>query len=297
MSHRRSIIAATATLITGAVASLAGNLQAINLDNANPGLGEHASAILWPALLLLTVETLIHTPWLATWRDNLTKLAITALVFAVAAWVSYWHLANVLSHYGYDVASRYAGPLSIDAAMVLATIALNRVGQARRDEMSKNVVTAEGVDKWHAEELAKGDVLAEPAQPVEMLDNVMQGVMSRIDESIAERNEEADMWARLEQEFAGSDAPVSPAPIVRPEVPAMRTMQEALGGPRGGKARLSAQDSAEAHTLAVEGRRHGLSAGDISEILAGYYGVSARTIRRQSWWVPTMAGKLDSQAG
>ena len=123
---------ATLVLTIGVLASLAGNLQAINLDNAAPGVGAHISAVFWPAALFGIVELLLHTPWLSNWRDRLTKGAAVLLVAGVAAWVSYWHLANVLSHYGYDVASRYAGPLAIDAAMVLATLALNRVGHARR---------------------------------------------------------------------------------------------------------------------------------------------------------------------
>lgn len=131
-AHRRPAAVATLVLLAGVAASLAGNLQAINLDNAAPGIGAYISATVWPLWLFGTVELLLHTPWLSNWRDRLTKGAAVLLVASVAAWVSYWHLANVLSHYGYDVASRYAGPLAIDAAMVLATLALNRVGHARR---------------------------------------------------------------------------------------------------------------------------------------------------------------------
>jgi hypothetical protein len=273
MTYRRSIIAATATLLTGALASLAGNLQAINLDNAHPGIGEHASAVLWPALLLLTVETLIHTPWLATWRDSMTKLAITALVFLVAAWVSYWHLANVLSHYGYDVASRYAGPLAIDAAMVLATLALNRVGHARRGQVAnvQDVASAPG------QIVATGRTVSTSVQDVAESEAAMRGDFGT-----------PDLWASLERQFADNPAPVSPAPIVRPEVPVITPARKTKAA--------GVVDGAEALELARAGRQNGLSAGEISDLLAGHYGVSARTIRRQAWWVPTMAG-LDSQAG
>jgi hypothetical protein len=131
-THRRPATVATLTLLGGIAASLSGNLQAINLDNHQPGIGAYISAVVWPMTLLAVVEVLIHTPWLRTWRDGLTKAAAVGLVGAMAAYISYFHLAHTLSAYGYDVASRYAGPLAIDAAMVMATLALNRVGHARR---------------------------------------------------------------------------------------------------------------------------------------------------------------------
>lgn len=51
-------------------------------------------------------------------------------------------------------------------------------------------------------------------------------------------------------------------------------------------------DTAEASLLARTGKTHGLPAGAIADLLAGHYGVSARTVRRQAWWVPTMAGEI-----
>src|SRR3982751_5435028 len=137
-NHRRPLVVATTVLVLGVAASLAGNLQAINLDNAQPGVGAYISATAWPLALFGVVELLIHTPWLASWRDGITKVAVLILVGSAAAWISYWHLANVLSHYGYDVASRYAGPVAIDAAMVLAALALDRVVQARRVQPMDN---------------------------------------------------------------------------------------------------------------------------------------------------------------
>lgn len=135
--HRRPTVVATAVLLTGVAASMAGNVQAIHLDKEPPGVGAHLSAFFWPLILLFVVELLIHTPWLSNWRDRLTKGFVVLLVAATAAWVSYWHMAHVLSEYGYDVASRYAGPLAADAAMVLAALALNRIGQARQAAMAE----------------------------------------------------------------------------------------------------------------------------------------------------------------
>ena len=190
--HRRPTAVATAVLVTGILASLAGNLQAINLDNAAPGVGAHISAVFWPTMLFGTVELLIHVPWLANWRDRLTKGGVLILVAAVAGWVSYWHLANVLSHYGYDVASRYAGPLAVDAAMVLAALALNRVGQARR---------AAGV------QLPTAAVSYQYAFPIGPMPAAVPSVQAVVQDT------DADMWARLEREMDMSQEPTLPIPV------------------------------------------------------------------------------------
>jgi hypothetical protein len=141
-THSRATLVATLTLVLGIMASLAMNLQAINLSDRAPGVGAYVSAMWWPASLFLGIEILVHTPWQDMNRDRWTKAGVLFLVAAVAAWVSYWHGAHVLSAYGYDVASRYVGPLAVDALMVLATLALNRVGQARRADKLSAVVPA-----------------------------------------------------------------------------------------------------------------------------------------------------------
>ena len=101
---------------------------------------------------------------------------------------------------------------------------------------------------------------------------------------------EAGLFARLEREMATEDPTVPVIPV-----PVSPAPQSAPASPQTRQARLSRNDSAEAKILAGIGRKDGgLSAGDISELLAGHYGVSSRTIRRQGWWVPTMAGTVDS---
>lgn len=271
-SHRRPMIVATSVLVLGVAATLAGNLQAINLDNANPGVGAYISAIWWPLALFGVVELLIHTPWLANWRDRMTKGAVLVAVASVAAWVSYWHLANVLSHYGYDVASRYAGPVAIDAAMVLAALALDRVVQARRGHVSKRVDI----------QLATGGIVHGPRPMLWTADGVVhkpaKDTTAEVDKAISEAGQdvanEAESWlaglaSRVEDTTSTLPVPVSPAP--------------AQGG-RSAKVRLTMADGTEASELAAMGRDNGLKAGEIAELLAGWYGVSTRTIRRQPWW-------------
>lgn len=266
-NHRRPAIVATSVLLAGVVTSLAGNVQAINLDNASPGIGAHLSAVFWPAMLFGMVELLLHTPWLDNWRDRLTKGAAILLVAGVAAWVSYWHLANVLSHYGYDVASRYAGPLAIDMGMVLATLALNRIGHARR--------------------LANGRAASEPVSSVQMaMAKEVRVAMANapatdtITPDVLDTD--ASLFERLERDFA-TDNPTLPVPV-----------SPGPAGTRQGK--LTPADSEQAGWYAVVAKGAGVAAGDIAEALGTAYGVSARTIRRQPWWTGAMSGQLDSDA-
>jgi hypothetical protein len=130
-SYRRPLAVATTVLVGGIAASLAGNLQAINLKDAAPGIGSYVSAILWPLFLFGAIEVMLHTPWISGWRDGLTRWAGLLSVAGVAFWISYWHMAHVLAAYGYDAVSAHAGPLAVDLTMAMATLALNRVGQAR----------------------------------------------------------------------------------------------------------------------------------------------------------------------
>lgn len=307
-TYRRALIVATLVLIGGISASLAGNLVAINLDNADPGFGEHVSAVLWPLLLFGVVEMLIHTPWVANWRDHLTKLATTIGVGAVAAWVSYWHLANVLSHYGYDVASRYAGPLSMDMGMVMAALALNRVGQARRTSDTslatvQTVANSDGslatlatvqtvanpdgtlatVERIDGRPLSKDEAVATYSElsgwtrglakaRQDQLDtivhgNVQHGVDMAISQAGQELASETEHWLdRLAGQLDTSTTP--PVPVVSGE-PAKR-------------AKLTAEQDDELTWLVSAAAESGAySTGQINELLAGWFGVSTRTIRRR----------------
>lgn len=142
-THLRPLVISTGTLAAGIAASLAGNLQAINLTDQAPGVGAYVSATFWPVALFLVIEVMLHTPWLRNWRDALTKALAVGLVGAMAAYISYFHLAHTLAAYGYDTASRYMGPLAIDAAMAMATLSLNRVGHARRALIAQEAAQSE----------------------------------------------------------------------------------------------------------------------------------------------------------
>lgn len=154
-SFRRPTAVATLVLIAGAAASVAINVKAISLGHA-PEAGAYVSGIAWPLALFGAIELLVHTPWAKSKSDQWIKGAVLIIVAGVAAWVSYWHGAHVLSYWGYDEVSRYAGPLVADAAMGLATLALQRVAMAKR---LARLATAP-VGQVATEDVAKAEPLA-----------------------------------------------------------------------------------------------------------------------------------------
>jgi len=260
--HRRPTVVATAVLLAGVAASLAGNVQAIHLDNALPGVGAHLSAIFWPLMLFGVVELLIHTPWLSNWRDWLTRAAVLAMVAGVAAWVSYWHMAHVLSAYGYDVASRYAGPLAADAAMVLAALALNRIGQARRAAAVQDIptpvqapTTPVQVDRpvaTQADADESADILANPSTYLDM--------------STPSVADEARTWLDTLADAHGGQEPTLPVPVS--PAPASRVKPENVPAP--------VRDMLNEWAMAGEGRP---SVGQVDALIAADQGVSTRTAR------------------
>jgi hypothetical protein len=247
-THRRPLMVATAVLLAGVSASLAGNVQAIYLDNAAPGVGAVVSAVIWPVFLLASIELLIHTPWLANWRDNLTKLGVTMFVGAVAAYLSYFHLAHVLSAYGYDTVSRYAGPLAIDSAMAMATLALNRIGQARR---------------------VQADTVTEPVTV--QLPSYDSPVLARHENEVSVVND-AGLWERLEAEMASETTPAHPIEVnpVSPAPSSNAVKPESV--PADAADLIMHWDRAD--------RDNRPAPGEVDKLVAAAHGVTPRTARR-----------------
>lgn len=191
--HSRAGRLAMTGLAGGILASLAMNLQAINLGQDSPGVGAYVSAVIWPSALFVAIEIMLHTPWLSSMRDGLTKWIGLSGVAAMSAWISYWHGVHVLQAYHYDAAGAHFGPIAVDLMMTMSALALNRVGRARRE--------------------------IREAAPV---------IVSTSTESAGEMSTEAhepngDMWERLSRETAGENVPTSPAPAGASEAPPMRT--------------------------------------------------------------------------
>ena len=106
----------------GIAASLAGNV----LHAADNPISKAISA--WsPLALLLAVELISRVP-ARRGLASFARLAATAVIAGIAAWVSYWHMAGVAAHYGETGASPYLLPFSVDGLIVVASISLVEIG-------------------------------------------------------------------------------------------------------------------------------------------------------------------------
>jgi DNA-binding transcriptional ArsR family regulator len=108
--------------VLGIAASLAGNV----LHAEHDAISQAISA--WsPLALLLTVELISRVP-VRKGSAAYIRLAATAVIAGIAAWVSYWHMAGVASHYGETGASPFLLPFSVDGLIVVASISMVEIG-------------------------------------------------------------------------------------------------------------------------------------------------------------------------
>jgi hypothetical protein len=108
----------------------------------------------WPPLaLMLTVELIsrvpTHRPLLA-----IVRLVATTVIAAIAAWVSYWHMAAVASRFGETGTSAYLLPISVDGLVVVASVCLVEIAGRMR------VLDSPVVDRLPA---------TVPAEPIEVI--------------------------------------------------------------------------------------------------------------------------------
>jgi len=111
-----------AVFTLGIAASLAGNV----LHAQNNMISQAISA--WsPLALLLTVELISRIPTRGG-AASVARMAATAVIAGIAAWVSYWHMAGVAAEYGETGAAPYLLPLSVDGLIVVASVSLVEIG-------------------------------------------------------------------------------------------------------------------------------------------------------------------------
>jgi hypothetical protein len=116
LRHVRWAVRAALTL--GVAASVLANIL-----HAEPNPISQSIAAWPPLALLITVELISRVPVLHR-SLALARLAATAAIAGIAAWVSYWHMAGVAARYGETGASPYLLPLSVDGLIVVASICL-----------------------------------------------------------------------------------------------------------------------------------------------------------------------------
>ena len=117
-SLRRVRWAVRATLCLAVGASVAANILHANRNPISQAIAG------WPPLaLLLTVELVSRVPMHRRLLAAV-RVAATAVISGIAAWVSYWHMVGVADRYGETDASPYLLPISVDGLIVVASISL-----------------------------------------------------------------------------------------------------------------------------------------------------------------------------
>ncbi|WFE44260.1 DUF2637 domain-containing protein [Verrucosispora sp. WMMD1129] len=121
-SLKRVRWAVRGVLALGVAASIAGNVL-----HARDDLISQIISAWSPLALLLTIELISRVP---VHRRHLAvaRWFATAVVAGIAAWVSYWHMADVASQYGESGGSQYLIPFSVDGLVVVASICLVELG-------------------------------------------------------------------------------------------------------------------------------------------------------------------------
>lgn len=107
----------------GAVASEGGNIGH-SIVSGHPDIGAIAFSALWPIMLFVCFEVMVTAQWPEGKVWVWVRWAGMSPVVMVAFMVSWVHISYMLSHYGENIAVSWAGPVAIDAMMVLCSAAL-----------------------------------------------------------------------------------------------------------------------------------------------------------------------------
>jgi len=107
-------------LVGGILASEAANIAA-----AEPTPGGWLIAMIAPAALLLCTEVLIRVPGR---RDatSIISTGVTIAIAGIAAWVSYWHMAEVAARFGESATAAHLIPFLVDGAILVTTLKLRQ---------------------------------------------------------------------------------------------------------------------------------------------------------------------------
>jgi Protein of unknown function (DUF2637) len=130
-----------ATLALAITASITANVL-----HARPTPVAQAIAAWPPLALLLTVELIARVPAHRRWLSAVRLFAAGGIA-AIAAWVSYWHMAAVAARYGETGTAGYLLPLSVDGLVVVASISLVELAGRTGSKPAATVRTAATTDE------------------------------------------------------------------------------------------------------------------------------------------------------
>lgn len=120
----------------GAASSLGLNLQDAWLHVADHApYGKQATAVMWPLLLIATVEVMARVSWPTvngwrTWGWPLARFGGFGTIGVTSAVISYTHVHAVLTYWGYSDISARSGAVCLDGLMVLCGFAMLAAAKA-----------------------------------------------------------------------------------------------------------------------------------------------------------------------
>jgi hypothetical protein len=212
--------AARGTLVLGVSASVSANVL-----HAEPNAISQTIAGWPPLALLITVELVSRIP---TVRRGLGLVRIVAAtgIAAIAAWVSYWHMAGVASRYGEVGASPYLLPISVDGLIVVASVSLVELSRRLRADSLPTDSTAPAT----AAEV--GDRSAEPEPgpltPQAPTSSPTTTPLHSDDQPAPDTVHDADHDPADEDSGDEDEPPIDLAPDLVPLLPAAREARDEL---------------------------------------------------------------------
>lgn len=129
-AHRGGHLVAWAGFGFGSLVSVAANVLAERIVPARaprtwtPSVLAECAAAVWPIALLLSVELLARVKWKHGWQWLLARFGGAGVVAVGSAFISYSHIAAVLTSWGYTALGAHIGPLVIDGLMTISGFAL-----------------------------------------------------------------------------------------------------------------------------------------------------------------------------
>lgn len=118
----------------GITVSIAANMLHAHIGDSPAGPAELIGAAFWPIALLLALEVLTRVSWPAGfWWWGFARFVGVGLVALVAAFVSYRHMAGLLTDWGEDWWNAHLGPLAVDGLMLIAAAALLAISRTRSE--------------------------------------------------------------------------------------------------------------------------------------------------------------------
>jgi hypothetical protein len=123
-------LVAWAGFLFGAMVSIAANVLAARIPPEHAAAGWQPSVVaevfaaVWPLALLLSVEALSRVRWPAGPMWNMARYGGAGTVALGSAVISYGHINEVLTFWGYTVLGAGVGPLVIDGLMTICGFAM-----------------------------------------------------------------------------------------------------------------------------------------------------------------------------